>query len=420
MVQSMLHFIEKSPTCFHAVKNCAERLEQEGYVQAEGRELLPGGRYYTTRNGSALIAFRIPEGDADGFMIAASHSDSPCFRLRDHAELAGSYVRLSCERYGGMINASWVDRPLGIAGRVLVRTEDGMCQRLVDFGKDMVLIPNVAIHLNREMNTGLSYDPKTDLIPLYGLGEAKGSFRKELAALAGCEEDELLASDLFVYNGQRGTVWGADDAFVSAPRLDDLACVHTTMEAFLQAEAKNIPVFAVFDNEEIGSETKQGAGSVFLMDVLREICAALGMDYRRSLDHSFLLSCDNGHGLHPNHPELADRTEAPILGGGIIVKHSPRYATDAVSSAIFSEVCRRASVPLQHYSNRPDQAGGATLGNIADTKTPMLTADIGMAQLAMHSSFETAARADVAHMIRAVKAMYETALLVQGDTIRLG
>ena len=419
MVQSMLHFIEKSPTCFHAVKTCVERLEQEGYVEADGRELLPGGKYYTTRNGSALIAFRIGEEEADGFMIAASHSDSPCFRVRDHAELAGTYTRLSCERYGGMINASWVDRPLSIAGRVLVRTEGGIGQRLVDFEKDTVLIPNVAIHLNRAMNEGLSYDPKTDLVPLYGLADAKGSFTKELAALADCEEEDILATDLFVYNGHSGTVWGAKDAFVSAPRLDDLACVYTSLEAFLQAEAKQIPVFAVFDNEEIGSETKQGAGSVFLMDMLREICFALGMDYRRSLDHSFMLSCDNGHGLHPNHPELADRTEAPVLGGGVIVKHSPRYATDAVSAAIFCEVCRRASVPLQHYSNRPDQAGGATLGNIADTKTPMLTADIGMAQLAMHSSFETAACADVSHMIRAVKALYETALIVQGDTIRL-
>ncbi len=420
MVRSMLHFIEKSPTCFHAVKTCVDRLEQEGYVEADGRELLPGGKYYTTRNGSALIAFRIPEGDAEGFMIAASHSDAPCFRLRDHAELAGNYVRLSCERYGGMINASWVDRPLSIAGRVLVRTEGGVRQRLVDFEKDTVLIPNVAIHLNRAMNEGLSYDPKTDLVPLYGLGDAKGSFSKELAALAGCEEEDILASDLFVYNGQSGTVWGADDAFVSAPRLDDLACVYTSLEAFLQAEAKQIPVFAVFDNEEIGSQTKQGAGSVFLMDVLKHICLDLGMDYSRSLNSSFLLSCDNGHGLHPNHPELADRTEAPILGGGVIVKHSPRYATDAVSCAVFSEICRRASVLLQHYSNRPDQAGGATLGNIADTKTPMLTADIGMAQLAMHSSFETAACADVSHMIRAVKALYETALIVRGDTIRLG
>jgi len=419
MVHSMLRFIEKSPTCFHAVKNAVQMLEQEGYVNLEECALVPGGKYYVTRNGSAIIAFRIPEGSPKGFIVAASHSDSPCFRLRDHAELAGTYVRLSAERYGGQILASWVDRPLSIAGRVLVRTAEGIGQRLLDFGKDTVLIPNVAIHLNREMNSGLTYDPKTDLAPLYGLGSAKGSFRKELATIAGCAEEDILASDLFVYNNQKGTVWGATGEFVSAPRLDDLACVYTTLQAFLNADAKNIPIFAVFDNEEIGSETKQGAGSEFLSQTLQHICNALCLDYCRALQNSMMLSCDNGHGLHPNHPELADRTEAPVLGSGVIVKHSPRYATDGVSTAVFCEICKKAGVPVQHYSNRPDQAGGATLGNIANTKTAMLTADIGMAQLAMHSSYETAACADVGNMIGAVRAVYETQLCTERDMVKL-
>lgn len=422
MVHSMVRFIEKSPTCFHAVKQAAQMLEEKGYINLneECWQLQPGGKYYVTRNGSSIIAFRVPEHTAAGFMVAASHSDSPCFRLRDHAELAGAYVRLSVERYGGQILAPWVDRPLSIAGRVVIRTADGVTQKLVDFQKDMVLIPNVAIHMNRDMNNGLKYDPNTDLVPLYGLGDAKGSFGKALAELAGCEEEEILATDLYVYNNQKGSVWGAEHAFVSAPRLDDLACVYATLQAFLEAKAKSIPVFAVFDNEEIGSETKQGAGSDFLASTLQKICAALSMDFSRSLRSSMMLSCDNGHGLHPNHPELADRTEAPILGGGVIIKHSPRYATDGVSTAVFCEVCKKAGVPVQHYSNRPDQAGGATLGNIANTKTAMLTADIGMAQLAMHSSFETAACADVDLMIRAVQAVYETALTVEGETVRLG
>ena len=420
MVNSMLHFIKKSATSFHAVKNTAQMLEEADYVNLKEARwtLQPGGKYYVTRNGSSLIAFRIPEKNAGGFMIAASHSDSPCFRLRDHAEMAGSYVRLSAERYGGQILASWVDRPLSIAGRVLVRKENRVEQRLVDFEKDMVLIPNLAIHLNREMNNGHKYDPNTDLVPLYGMADAKGSFQKELAALAGCGPEELLATDLFVYNNQPGSVWGAENAFVSAPRLDDLACVFTSLQAFLLAkEAANIPVLAIFDNEEIGSETKQGAGSAFLADTLQAICADRGMDYRFALTQSMMLSCDNGHGLHPNHPELADRNEAPVLGGGVIIKHSPRYATDGVSSAVFAELCRKAGVPVQHYSNRPDQAGGATLGNIANTKTGMMSVDIGMAQLAMHSSFETAAAADVAHMIRAVQAVYEASLTAEGDHV---
>lgn len=420
MVNSMLHFIENSPTCFHAVKQTAQCLEKEGYVnlQEEAWQLQPGGKYYVTRNGSSLLAFRVPHGAINGFMAAASHSDSPCFRLRDHAELKGTYTRLSAERYGGMINATWVDRPLSIAGRVAVRRENGVQTCLVDFEKDMVLIPNVAIHMNREMNNNVRYDAHTDLVPLYGMGQAEGSFRRALAALAGCEEAQILATDLFIYNNQKGSIWGAADEFVSAPRLDDLACVYTSLQAFLLAQpAKSIPVLAVFDNEEIGSETKQGAGSMFLADTLQEICRSLALDYRAMLRRSLMLSCDNGHGLHPNHPELADRNEAPVPGKGVIIKHSPRYATDGVSSAVFEAICQKAGVPVQHYSNRPDQAGGATLGNISNTKAAMLSADIGMAQFAMHSSFETAAAADVNHMIHGIKAVFETALTVDGDTV---
>jgi len=418
----MLHFIEKSPTCFHAVKNAAQMLEEEGYVnlKEEAWALQPGGKYYVARNGSAILAFRVPNEITGGFMLAVSHSDSPCFRLRDHAELAGGYVRLSAEKYGGLIHASWVDRPLSIAGRVVVKHESGVQTKLVDFEKDMVLIPNIAIHLNREMNSGTKYDANTDLVPLYGLGNAEGCFSKELALLAGCKPEDILGTDLFIYNNQKGTVWGADNAFVSAPRLDDLACVYSSLQAFLAAkETKSIPVYAVFDNEEIGSETKQGAGSRFLAETLEQICLSLGLDYRRMLHRSLMLSCDNGHGLHPNHPELADRKEAPILGGGVVIKHSPRYATDGVSCAVFAAICQKAAVKVQHYSNRPDQAGGSTVGNIANTNTSMLTVDIGMAQLAMHSSFETAAAEDVSHMIRAIQAVYETALHVDGDIVTM-
>jgi len=313
-----------------------------------------------------------------------------------------------------------VDRPLSIAGRVVVRQDNGVQSRLIDFEKDMVLIPNVAIHLNRDMNNAAKYDANTDLVPLYGLGTAAGSFSQELAKQAGCKEEDILATDLYVYNNQKGTVWGADSAFVSAPRLDDLACVYSSLQAFLSAkEAKSIPVCAVFDNEEIGSETKQGAGSRFMAETLEQICLSLGLDYRKMLHRSLMLSCDNGHGLHPNHPELADRKEAPVLGGGVVIKHSPRYATDGVSCAVFSSICQKAGVKVQHYSNRPDQAGGSTVGNIANTKTSMLTADIGMAQLAMHSSFETAAAEDVSHMIRAIQAVYETALYVDADTVMM-
>ena len=421
MLNSLLHYIKKSPDCFHAVDTLSGLLDSEGYARLPegGWTLIPGGKYYTTRNGSSLIAFRVPDETPRGFLLTGSHSDSPCLRLRDHAELSGAYTRLSVERYGGGINASWVDRPLSIAGRVLVKQGNRIETQLVDMEKDMVVIPNVAIHLNREINNGAKYDPARDLIPLYG---GKGaSFRQELAAKLGCSPEDILATDLFIYNNQDGIIWGPEGEFISAPRLDDLACVFACTQGFLMAREQDfIPVLAVFDNEEIGSGTKQGAESMFLPDTLQAICEALGLsaaDYRRMLTQSMMLSCDNGHGLHPNHPELADTNEAPILNGGVIIKHSPRYATDGVSTAVFAELCSRANVPVQHYSNRPDQMGGSTLGNIANTKVGVSTVDIGMAQLAMHSCFETAGSRDVDHMIRAVEAFYNANLTVENGTV---
>ena len=421
MLHGMLHYIKKSPTCFHAVDTLARMLDEHGYTRLpEGSwEQEAGGTYYTVRSGSSLIAFRVPAGKPSAFMLTASHSDSPCFRIRDNCELTGAYTRLSVERYGGMLNAPWLDRPLSVAGRVLVRTENGVQTRLVDLEKDTVLIPNLAIHLNREVNNNLKYDAARDLFPLYSGPE--GGFRREIAEKAGCTEADILATDLFVYNNQNGTLWGPEGEFVSAPRLDDLACVYTCAQGFLLAkETDTIPMLCVFDNEEIGSGTKQGAESMFLYDTMQAISEALNLtagDYRRMLTQSMMLSCDNGHGLHPNHPELADQKEAPVLNGGVIIKHSVRYATDGVSNAVFSEICRKAGVPVQHYSNRPDQAGGSTLGNIANTKTGVSTVDIGMAQLAMHSSFETAGSRDVNYFVQATAAFYGTKLQMNNDGI---
>jgi len=425
MLHSLLHFIQKSPECFHAVDTLVSMLEEAGYVRlAEGGwTLQQGGKYYTVRNGSSLIAFRIPSGTPNGFLLTASHSDSPCFRLRDRGELNGAYTRLSVERYGGMLNACWLDRPLSVAGRVLVKQGNRIESRLVDMEKDMVVIPNVAIHLNREVNNGFKYDPARDLIPLYGGADAKGHFLTEIAEKAGCAPEDVLASDLFVYNNQTGVIWGPDGEFVSAPRLDDLASVFCCAQGFLLAEdCGAVPVLGVFDNEEVGSSTKQGAASMFLPDTLWAICEALGLsqaDYRRMLTQSFLLSCDNGHALHPNHPELSDSKQAPVMNGGVVIKHSPNYTTDGVSDAVFAEICRRADVPVQHYANRPDLPGGSTLGNIANTKVGVRSVDIGMAQLSMHSCFETAGSRDVDCFVHAVQAFYGTKLTMEDGAVIL-
>ena len=424
MIREMLSFIEKSPVNFFAVDNLKNRLEDEGYVALPSSdwELLPGGKYYMTRNSSSLIAFRVPQGKPQGFVITASHSDSPCLRIRDTAELDGLYIRLETERYGGPLHATWVDRPLSAAGRVLVRRENGLDSRLVNLKKDCALIPNVAPHLQKGQNDGAKYDPAKDLIALYCEKKNAGSFRKEVAKAAGVREEDIVSWDLYLYNNQPGTIWGPEGEFASSPRLDDLACVYTCTEGFLEAEETDrIPVLCVFDNEEIGSGTKQGAGSDFLPRMLRMISESLYLSpaqHLSLLDNSWMVSCDNGHAKHPNHPEFADTNEAPVLNGGVVLKHSPKYATDAVSSALFSEICRKAGVPVQHYSNRADLAGGGTLGLIADRETPVYTADIGMAQLAMHSAFETMGSRDAEAFAAAMRAVYESRVSFRGENIR--
>lgn len=423
MIKKMLQFIEQSPVCFFAVENAIKRLKEEGFSELPASEwtLKQGGRYYITRNGSSLIAFKLPETSPRGFIISAAHTDSPCLRIRDNAELEGPYIRLETERYGGMINASWVDRPLSVAGRVLVRSGSGLESRLVDLRRDCALIPNVAIHMQKGINDGVKYDPAKEFLALYCAKENKGSFRWEIAQAAGVREEDILSWDLYLYNNQPGTVWGPRQEFASSPRLDDLACVYACMEGFLNArETDRIPVLCLFDNEEIGSGTKQGAAADMLPRTLSMLSEALYLSPAQHvalLDNSFMLSCDNGHAKHPAHPELSDFNEAPILNGGVVVKHSPRYATDAVSSALFTEICRRGDIPVQHYSNRPDMPGGGTLGLIANLDTPVYTVDIGMAQLAMHSSFETMGSRDAETFAAAMKAAYEARPDFKGNEI---
>lgn len=414
MVKKMLEFIQKSPCSYLAVENVRRRLQEEGYRSlrfGEELNLQPGGKYYFTKNGAALIAFRIPYEMPAGFTLAAAHTDSPCFKLHEKAERGGQYVRLVGERYGGMLNDSWLDRPLSVAGRLLVRTDSGLAVRLVDLKEPCALIPRVAIHFNRGVNDGAKYDPAQDLVALFAEKGGEGRFEEALAMEAGCQPEDIVSRELVLYNAQPGYVWGPEDAFVSAPRLDDLACAYTCLEGFLAAQTSTrVPVLCLFDNEEIGSGTKQGAESSFLADVLETVTEGMGLsmtEHRGMLENSWMLSCDNGHAIHPNHPEKSDAAEAPVLNGGVVLKHAQKYATDGLSAAVFSEICRREEIPVQHFANRPDIAGGGTLGNIAATKTPIATVDIGMAQLAMHSSFETAGARDVKTFAKAVRACYE-------------
>ena len=417
-VEKLMAFLDASPSVYHAAANLADELKSAGYTllqEAEDWHLVPGGKYCVMRGGSAVIAFRIPEGKARGFLMSASHSDRPTFKIKENCELTGSYTRLAVERYGGMLIAPWLDRPLSVAGRVLVETENGVQSKLLNIDKDLLLIPNVAIHMNRQANDGYKWNPVTDVLPLMGGKDAKGKFQALLEQEAG---GRILGHDLFLYIRQKAAVWGIDDEYISSAALDDLECAWCCTQGFLAAkESEEIPVLCVFNNEEVGSSSNEGAASNLLESVLERICAQLGLSLPRMLSQSFMISADNGHALHPNHPELADPTNAPLPGGGVVLKFNAaqHYCTDGVSAAVLRKVCEKAGVGIQTYCNRSDIPGGGTLGNISLHHVSVPTADIGLAQLAMHSCYETASVSDALALEDAMAAYYGSGLELSGD-----
>lgn len=421
-IEALCRFLDSAHSVYHAQAELVQILEECGYRrlrEASLWQLAPGGRYYVTRGDSAVIAFRIPEETPQGFLISASHTDRPTFKLKDSPELPGTYARVSTESYGGAILSTWLDRPLSLAGRVLVETETGAQTRLVDIDRDLMLIPSVAIHMNRQINDGYKWDRKCDLTPLIGLEEDSGKLSALLEEAAG---GKILSHDLYLYIRQKAALWGTDGQFLSSPALDDLQCVWGCFQGFLKAEtSRSIPVFAALDSEEAGSCSTQGAGSTFLEDTLSRIAAGIGQDTRELLPQSFLLSADNAHAVHPNHPELADPGSAPVLGGGIVLKFNAnlRYCTDGLGAAVFRTVCRKAEVPVQVYYNRADIPGGSTLGHISLAHVSVPTADIGLPQLAMHSCYETSAAIDGIYLEKALAAFYGSTFTVSDDGFSL-
>lgn len=416
----MLDFISASPTCFHAIANTAARLIAAGYAplsEGERWTLHPGDRRFVIRGGSSIIAFRVPQELRGGFMMAAAHSDSPTFKLKEHAELRSSgYIRLHTEKYGGMLMSTWFDRPLSVAGRLFVRQNGCLDEKLVNIDRDLLVIPSVAIHMNRNANDGMKYMANVDTIPLFSSEDPAAAILPMAAEAAGVSPDDVLGSDLFLYCRGRGVTLGAHNEYILSPRLDDLACAWGCLEGFLAArDTGSLPVLCIFDNEEVGSETKQGAASAFLRDTLRRIMFALGHDeeaFRTMLARSFLLSADNAHAIHPNHPEYSDGDNCPRMNAGVVIKFNANqhYATDGRSCALFRSICQDAGVPTQVMANRSDLPGGSTLGSIANTLVPVSTVDIGLAQLAMHSAWETMGAEDCAHLAAAARQTFETIL----------
>ena len=420
--KALMAFLDASHSVYHAAAYLADTLERSGYtrlLEGDSWQLTPGGKYYLTRGGTAVLAFRVPQVMPVGFMMSASHSDRPTFKVKENGELVGAYTRLATEKYGGMLMAPWLDRPLSVAGRVLVETESGVQSKLVDIDRDLLLIPNVAIHMNRKANDGYTWNPAVDTLPLLGSKAAAGKLNKLLEKAAG---GKILGHDLYLYVRQKATVWGMDKEYISSAALDDLECAWCCTQGFLRSrDSGSIPMLCVFDSEEVGSSSVQGAASRLLEDTIRRICAALSLDESRMLANSFMVSADNAHALHPNHPEYADSANAPVMGGGVVLKFnaSQRYTTDGLSAAIFRKVCAKANVSVQTYCNRADIPGGSTLGNISLSHVSVPSADIGLAQLAMHSSYETAAVADAISLEEAMTAFYGHSLTVRGEEFTL-
>ena len=428
MIDDLFEFLQEGVTPYHAAATAAAWLDAAGFTRLEEADywnLEPGKGYYLLRNGSAVVAWRIPAHAIGGWRITASHSDAPGWKIKSDAVTNDGCRRLSVEGYGGMNMASWLDRPLTVAGRVLVRTADGVETRLVHFDRDLLVIPSLAIHMQRNVNKGHEYNPQIDMQPLWG-PEAGRTLTDLLCEELGVAEKDILDRDLQLVTRQAPTQIGPDGEYFMAPRIDDLECAATTLLGFIDASAETdsacAPVWAMLDNEEVGSSSRQGAQSSFLRDVLDRILESIPHSAQmehRALANSFLLSADNGHATHPNFPAKSDPAAPVRLGGGVLLKYnaSQKYTTNALSGGIFRAICEKAGVKVQTFTNRADEAGGSTLGNLQSHSLPIPMADIGLPQLAMHSAVETAAVSDAEAMVRAVAAFYRVHLRALGDGV---
>lgn len=430
MINRLLKFLDASPVNFLAARNIACELEQNGYRRLDPQqplgELKAGDKVYVTKNDSSVYAFRLgrkPLAET-GFHMICAHSDSPTFRVKPHAEMTGEgrLVRLNTEVYGGPILSTWFDRPLTLAGRVIVRGKDAMSPEtmLMHVRRPLLQISNLAIHFNRQVNDGVKLSKQKDMLPLLGLINdelEQGNLLmnvivEELSKQRPVSHEDILDFDLYLADTQPACTFGVHDEFISSGRLDDLSMCFAGLEALIAApESDTTQVLAIFDNEETGSQTKQGAGSPFLASMLMRIArqqSGTEEAYWQAVERAFMISADNAHAFHPNYAEKYDPTNHPMLGGGPAIKFnaSQKYASDAVSAAIFAEICRKAGVSCQRFVNHSDVAGGSTLGNILASTVPLRGVDMGNAILGMHSCRETGSVADHEYCVRAFTEFY--------------
>ena len=424
IANNLIEFIHKSPTMFHTISIVKENLESHGFTHLPLEEiwrLEKDGKYYVTSNDSALIAFVVNTDtpEIEGFRMIGAHTDAPGFRLKPAPEIQKeNYLTLNTEVYGGPILSTWFDRPLSMAGRISYSGDHILHpkHKLIDFKDPIAIIPNLAIHMNRDVNTGINFNKQKDTLPVIKLIQDqldKDYIKKIVSEQSGLTLDQILDMDLFLYPTEKGSLIGADMAFISAPRLDDLAMVYSGIEALLKAQhGSGINMMICFDNEEIGSRTKQGADSPFLSTTLERIMLSLGKNKEalyRAIARSFLISADMAHAYHPNYPEKQDPTNTVLPGKGpaIKVNANQSYTTDSDSYAVFADICKKANVPYQVFVNRSDERGGSTIGPVSASHVAVRSLDIGAPMLSMHSCRELMAIQDIAYTLDAFKTFYE-------------
>lgn len=428
-LDTIIQLLSKSHSVFHVVKNISDELINNGFVKLDEKDnfkLENGGKYFVTRNETSIIAFQIPEKITDlHFQITSTHNDSPSFKIKPNPiKKVFNLIQLNTEPYGGGIYNTWLDKPLSFAGRILCIKDEKITSKLIDIDEDLLIIPNVCIHNNRNINTGYNYNPSIDTLPIIGEWKEGFSFNEYLKNKADID-GEILSFDLFLYNREEPKLIGINKEFLSSPREDDLASTYSALLGFLSSKSSSfIKVFASFDNEEVGSLTKQGANSTFLKEILNRIIKTYQNnidDYEKAIANSINLSIDNAHANHPNHPELSDKTTDIELNRGIVIKYNANqsYTSDAFSSSVVKTLCNRKQISYQEFTNRSDLRGGSTLGNISQSEVSITTVDIGIPQLAMHSSYETLGKKDVTSMIELTKEYFETEITFFGNNIEI-
>lgn len=420
-MKDLIDFLNKSVNEYLAVEEIKKMLDNAGFEQldfSQNWNLKNGGNYYVVKDQSSLIAFKMGlKFDNKGFNIVASHLDSPCLKIKQNGIISvKNNTVLNTEVYGGPILATWFDRPLSIAGRVIVKENEEIVSKIVNVDKDLLIIPSAAIHLKKDVTT----NPQKDLLPIASLTNFE-SINCLLEKVLGLNKDDIISFDLSVYNKDQAKIVGVNEELLVSPRIDNLECAYTSLQAFINSVNENkVNVYAAFNNEEVGSNTKQGADSTILYDVLRRIVKD-EVELNINLANSFLVSADNAHAQHPNYMELSDPTNNVLMNKGIVIKHNSnqRYTTDGISSAVMQIICEKANVPCQHYTNRSDQRGGGTLGAISSSHVSIHSVDIGLAQLAMHSANETAGVLDAEYMIKALEEFYRSNLIITNNKISL-